>query len=155
MADAEFTTHRLRQNDISDMRALLSVFADAFEMDEEYLNAQPGNDYLQTRLSAPHFITLVAKKEDEIIGGLCAYVLDKFEQQRAEIYLYDLAVLCAYRRRGVATALIQALKSEALACGANVIFVQADGDDHVARSLYSGLGQPEKVVHYDINPHSK
>ena len=155
MADAEFTTHKLRQNDISDMRALLSVFADAFEMEEEYLAAQPDDDYLRSRLSAPHFITLVAQTEGRIIGGLCAYVLDKFEQQRAEIYLYDLAVLSAYRRRGVATALIQALKSEAVACGAYVIFVQADGDDHVAQSLYSGLGQLEKVIHYDINPHSK
>jgi len=39
-----------------------------------------------------------------------AYELHKFEQQRSEIYIYDLAVLAAHRRQGIATAMIQALK---------------------------------------------
>jgi len=30
--------------------------------------------------------------EKTVVGGLAAYVLEKFEQQRREIYIYDLAV---------------------------------------------------------------
>ena len=58
-------------------------------------------------LAAPHFIALAATAgTNEVVGGLAAYVLDKFERRRREIYIYDLAVAAEHRRRGVATALI-------------------------------------------------
>ena len=47
---------------------------------------------------------------NEVIGGLAAYELDKFEQDRREIYIYDLAVSEQYRRRRIATSLIVELK---------------------------------------------
>ena len=47
---------------------------------------------------------------NEAVGGLAAYELDKFEQDRREIYIYDLAVVESHRRMGVATGLIGELK---------------------------------------------
>lgn len=44
---------------------------------------------------------------NEVVGGLAAHVLEKFEQDRREIYTYDLAISGAHRRRGVATRLIK------------------------------------------------
>jgi len=41
---------------------------------------------------------------------LAAYELRKFEQERSEVYIYDLAVASAHRREGIATALIERLK---------------------------------------------
>ena len=79
-----------------------------------------------------------------------AYELRKFEQQRSEIYIYDLAVAAAHRRQGIATALIQELKKIALARGAYVIFVQADIGDVAAIELYTKLGIREDVLHFDI-----
>ena len=38
-------------------------------------------------------------KGDEVVGGLAAYELRKFEQARSEFYLYDLAVSEAHRRQ--------------------------------------------------------
>ena len=55
--------------------------------------------------------------------SLAAYQLDKFEQERRELYVYDLAVVEAHQRRGVATALIEAMKRVASARGAYVIYV--------------------------------
>lgn len=49
--------------------------------------------------------------EGDVVGGLVAYELAKFEQERSEVYIYDLAVLASHRRQGVATALIAELKS--------------------------------------------
>jgi aminoglycoside 3-N-acetyltransferase I len=46
-----------------------------------------------------------------VVGGVAGYVLEKFEQQRREIYIYDLAVSDAHRRKGVATGTINALKN--------------------------------------------
>ncbi|MGI9404951.1 MAG: hypothetical protein ACR2O4_01155 [Hyphomicrobiaceae bacterium] len=39
--------------------------------------------------------------ERQVIGGLVAYELKKFEQERSEIYIYDLAVAAEHRRKGV------------------------------------------------------
>ena len=86
------------------------------------------------------------------VGGLVAYVLDKLEQERSEIYIYDLAVAEARRRRGVATALIGRLQAIAAEIGAWVIFVQADYGDDPAIALYEKLGRREDVMHFDIPP---
>ncbi|HEP9556073.1 TPA: aminoglycoside N-acetyltransferase AAC(3)-Ic, partial [Pseudomonas aeruginosa] len=79
-------------------------------------------------------------------------VLPKFEQQRKEIYIYDLGVQGAYRRRGIATALINELQRIAHDIGAYVIFVQADYGDDPAVALYTKLGIREDVMHFDIEP---
>src|SRR5690606_5892520 len=97
-------------------------------------------------------LALVALDGSIVVGGLAAYELRKFEQQRSEIYIYDLAVNTRYRRQGIATALIAKLKRIAKARGAYVIFVQADTgvEDEPAIALYTKLGIREKVLHFDI-----
>ena len=85
-----------------------------------------------------------------MVGGIAAYVLDKFEQARSEVYIYDLAVTEPYRRRGIATALITDLRGIATGLGAYVIFVQADYGDDPAIALYGKLGAREDVMHFDI-----
>ena len=84
------------------------------------------------------------------MGGLAAYELRKFEQERSEIYIYDLAVASPHRREGIATALIEHLKRIAADRSANVIFVQADLGDEPAIALYTKLGAREEVLHFDI-----
>ena len=61
-------------------------------------------------------------------------------------------LLSAYRREGIATALIDELRKIAAARGAYVIFVQADTDveDEPAIALYTKLGTREDVLHFDI-----
>jgi aminoglycoside 3-N-acetyltransferase I len=65
----------------------------------------------------------------EAVGGLAAYELDKFEQDRREIYIYDLAFGQSHRRRGVATGLIGELRRIASKLNVYVIFVQANPED--------------------------
>ena len=89
-------------------------------------------------------------KSGEVVGGIAAYELHKFEQERSEIYIYDLAVAAAHRREGIATALILELKKVTAARGAYVIFVQADPGDVPAIALYTKLGTREDVLHFDI-----
>ena len=132
------------------LRSLLRVFGDAFDEVETYCGAQPSSDYLRRLLSNENFIALVALKNGEVVGGLTAYELQKFEQERSEIYIYDLAVSAEYRLQGIATALIQELKSISVQRGAYVIFVQADIGDEPAIELYTKLGMREDVLHFDI-----
>ena len=119
---------------------------------DAYQGAVPGDRYLLQLLAKPHFIVVVAMNEDEVIGGLAAYELEKFEQDRREIYIYDLAVAEAHRRRGIATGLIRELQRLARQRKAYVIYVQADRGDDPAIRLYESLGTREDVYHFDIPP---
>lgn len=148
----DWTVRRLDEGDIALLRGLNALFAEVFEEPDTYLGDPPSDAYLAARLRDPSFIALVATQGQAVIGGLTAHVLHKAEQARAELYLYDLAVAEAARRRGIATALIQALKPIAKGKGAWVIFVQADYVDPPAIALYEKLGTREEVLHFDIVP---
>jgi aminoglycoside 3-N-acetyltransferase I len=132
------------------MRDALRVFADAFDEQENFFAAPPSDEYLQRLLSDPRFVLLVARIDEHVVGALSAYELVKYERERSEFYIYDLAVSEAFRRRGVATALIEALKPIAKAAGGWVIFVQADRVDDPAVALYRKLGVEEEPLHFDI-----
>lgn len=131
-------------------RQLLAMFGDAFDDRPTYTSSQPGEAYIEELLSGDSFLALAAISKDTVIGGLAAYQLKKFEQERNEIYIYDLAVSGEHRRQGIATGLIEHLKTIAKTRGAYVIFVQADYDDPPAIALYEKLGNREQVLHFDI-----
>lgn len=137
---------------IVQLKDLLLVFADAFEDHESYQSAVPSDEYLEELLAREDFIPLVAVADGKVVGGLAAYVLQKFEQERSEIYIYDLAVLEEYRRQHIATGLINKLREIARERGAWVIYVQADHGDDPAIKLYESLGTREDVLHFDIAP---
>lgn len=140
----------LRSADLAAFDKLLDLFAEAFEDPESYSTRRPGPAYARRLLTSDTFIALAAFDGDTVVGGLAGYVLDKFEQERSEVYIYDLAVAETHRRRGIATALIARLQDIAAERGAWVIFVQADHGDEPAIALYTKLGVREDVLHFDI-----
>ena len=146
----EYTFGQLAPSDVDALKELLRVFGEAFEDVETYQGAVPSADYLRSLLAAPHFIVVVSRHGDEVIGGLAAYELQKFERDRREIYIYDLAVAEAHRRQGVATGLIAELKRIARERRAYVIYVQADRGDAPAIALYEANGTREDVHHFDF-----
>ncbi|MEI4505345.1 AAC(3)-I family aminoglycoside N-acetyltransferase [Sphingopyxis sp. CCNWLW253] len=143
---------RLGTGDIAAMRGLNGLYADAFDDPETYRADRPGDDWLARQLGKDGVITLVAEADGRILGGLTAYDLPKLEAARSEIYLYDLAVDAAHRRRGIATALIAELQHIAAETGAWAVFVQADYGDDPAVALYTKLGAREDVMHFDLPP---
>lgn len=146
----DFSIRRIAPGDLELMDALLTTFGEAFEDVDTYGKARPGADYLRRLLRSDQFIALAALKSGKVVGGLAAYELHKFEQERSEIYIYDLAVAAAHRREGLATALIAELRKIASTRRAYVIFVQADIGDDPAIALYTKLGTREDVLHFDI-----
>jgi len=145
-----FTIHQLAADNLALMDGLLTMFGEAFGEPDTYGRARPSAGYLRRLLGDPSFIALAAVRDGEVVGGLAAYELRKFEQESSEIYIYDLAVAAAHRRHGIATALIVELKQIAAEGGAYVIFVQADLGDAPAIALYTKLGAREDVLHFDI-----
>ena len=145
-----YSYQQLTSADISLLKDLLRVFGEAFGEVETYQGSVPSDDYLTWLLSKRHFIAVAAMRGEKVVGGLAAYELDKFEQDRREIYIYDLAVLENHRRRGVATGIIRELTRIATTRNVYVIFVQADQEDTAAIALYEALGTKEVAFHFDI-----
>jgi aminoglycoside 3-N-acetyltransferase I len=145
-----FSICQISSKDLALMEELLDVFGEAFDEVDTYSSSRPSDVYLKRLLSKDYFIVIAALKNGAVVGGLAAYELQKFEQERSEIYIYDLAVAAEHRREGIATALILELKKIAVARASYVIFVQADIGDDPAIALYTKLGVREDVLHFDI-----
>jgi aminoglycoside 3-N-acetyltransferase I len=145
-----FSIKLLHSDDVALLENLLTVFGEAFADPDTYGARRPSASYLARLLGNDSFFALVALVGGKVVGGLAAYELRKFEQERAEIYIYDLAVAEPHRRKGIATALIRELQRIGARRGAYVIFVPADLGDDPAIELYSKLGTREDVLHFDI-----
>jgi Acetyltransferases len=145
-----YNVQQISADELPLMHSLLDCFGEAFDEGDTYGDRRPDDNYLRNLLNERTFIALVAVENAQVIGGLAAYELKKFEQPRSEIYIYDLAVAEEHRRRGVATTLIRHLQKIAAERGAWVVFVQADYEDEPAVRLYSKLGIREEVLHFDL-----
>lgn len=144
----------LGSGDATLLGAMNTLFGEAFDDPETYASNQPDPAYLEHLLDGSSFIAIAALDGPDVIGGLAAYVLPKFEQQRNEVYIYDLAVAESHRRQGIASGMIRCLQQAAAERGAWVIYVQADYGDDPAIALYTKLGVREDVMHFDIQPNS-
>lgn len=83
---------RLDRRSLVKMRDALRVFADAFDEESNFFSSPPGDSYLERLLSDERFILLTAVVDGKVVGALSAYELVKYEQERSELYIYDLAV---------------------------------------------------------------
>jgi len=149
---SRYSYQQIASADVACLKDLLRVFGEAFDDVATYQHAVPSDEYLARLLTKQNFIAVAAKVGSEVVGGLAAYVLDKFEQDRREIYIYDLAVAEGHRRQGIATGLINELCNIAAERDVYVIFVQADLVDGPAIALYESLGTRTKETahHFDI-----
>ena len=150
MGSQSVTLRRLSSSDVPLLRKLNALFGEAFGDPNTYGTEPPSDAYVKGLLAKEHVIVLVAISGEDVVGGLAAYELDKFERMRREVYIYYLAVATNYRRQGIATALIERLRDIAARRAAWVIYVQADYVDAPAIALYEKLGVREQVFHFDI-----
>lgn len=77
----------LTSNDVVLMNALLTNFGEVFGDIKTHTDKRPSADYLRSLLAGDSFVALAALESDEVIGGIAAYELRKFEQDRSEFYI--------------------------------------------------------------------
>jgi aminoglycoside 3-N-acetyltransferase I len=116
-----------------EFQQLLQVFASVFEWE---LFQMPGDEHLQKLLQNPSFLVFAAVTDGQLTGGLTAYVLERYDSEKPAVYLYDLAVLPAFQRKGIGTALVAALNEHCRSKGFSEVFVQAEADDLHAIQFY-------------------
>ena len=129
------------------------MYGEAFAEVDEYISDPPGKERRCELLGNDNMVLIAAFDAGEVIGALTAYVLPKIEQNRSELFLYDLAVRDTHRRRGVATRLIEEARAIARERDVWMMFIQADVGDEAPIALYRMLSVDEGVSHYfDIEP---
>jgi aminoglycoside 3-N-acetyltransferase I len=132
----DITVKRLGLNDQPDARRLFAMLAEAFEE-----SCAPLSDrYLDQLICRSDFWAMAAFVNAAIIGGVTAYTLPMTKQESSEIFIYDVAVLSAYRRKGVGRRLLTELQNQASEAGIHELFVAADNDDEHALDFYRHLG---------------
>jgi|SRR5450631_2277344 len=127
---------RLVSNDRPDARRLFVMLAESFEE-----NCSPLSDaYLEQLLCRSEFWALAAFAGEDIVGGLTAHTLPMTCQESSEIFIFDIAVCSAHRRKGIGRRLVSTLCRQASEAGIHKLFLAADNDDEHALDFYRRLG---------------
>ena len=140
---------RLGPGDEALAQRTFTLMAEVFEQDR-----QPTSDaYVGDLLARPGFWALAATVGGDVVGGLTAHTLPMTTGERAELFLYDIAVRPDRQRRGVGRRLVEQLRHLGAAGGIDLVFVPADDDDLHALDFYRALGGvPAAVTIFDFGP---
>lgn len=139
--EKEIKLRVLEKGDIDGFIGLISVFEAAFEME----NFQhPKREHLEKVLEKEGFVAIVAATADEVIGGLTLYLLDQYYSPSPLGYLYDLAVLPNYQRKGIGKALLAFVQDYCRTMGCWEVYVQAERSDVEALAFYKKSGPNEE-----------
>jgi aminoglycoside 3-N-acetyltransferase I len=132
----EIRIERLKVDDVEFARTLFALMAGVFQMEAERLS----DSYLTGMLARDDFWALAASVDGQTVGGLTAHTLPLTHAEMSEVLIYDIAVMPAYRRKGIGRQLVAALRAKAVVAGINVVFVPADNEDTHALDFYTALG---------------
>ena len=94
-------------------------------------------------------IVFVAFSDNNIVGGLTAYILQQYYSRLPLVYVYDIAVKIEFQRQGIGRMLITSITKYCKEIGVEEVFVQADEVDDYAIEFYTSTGaRNEKVRHF-------
>ncbi|AWX44690.1 Gentamicin 3-N-acetyltransferase [Flagellimonas maritima] len=146
-------TIRLSRTDSSLFKKLITLLNEVFE---ENITIASDN-HLQNLIAKPEFYAIVAIANDIILGGLTAYELQSYYNDKSELYIYDIAVKSEFQNKGIGKKLIQYLQELCSKNNVSTIFVDAHSEDKQAITFYESVfGGCEKVDHFnfEIKPSS-
>ena len=112
---------------------LIKVFENVFDWDSF---STPDSLHLKKVLNDKHFIVFIAVVDNLVVGGLTAYILDRYDSEKPSAYIYDIAVLKEKQRNGIGNNLITTFNEYCNDNNFSEAFVQADMEDMQAIDFY-------------------
>lgn len=140
--DGDVRVVRLAAGDTVLAHEMFTLLAVVFETEHAVLS----DAYVDRLLGRDDFWAYAAIQHGDVVGGLTAHTLMMTRTERAEVFLYDIAVDPDRQRRGIGRRLVEALVADATSCGIESVFVPADDDDTHALDFYRALGAPGSPV---------
>ena len=104
------------------------------------LDRPPQREAARAFLADPRNYFLLATVDNTPAGFIRAHALAQFDTPRPQFFLYEIGVDPAFRRRGIARALIETLHDHARALGAEEDFVLTNPSNGPALALYRATG---------------
>jgi aminoglycoside 3-N-acetyltransferase I len=137
---------RLTKKSSKEFKELIKLFNDVFQEGNDLL---PSDSYLENLLTNPYLMVYVTTIDNEIVGGLTAYILPKYNAEKSELFIYDIAVKPEFQRRGIGRSLISKIKEDCVNIDIDEIFVAANEEDDYALDFYRATdGRAEKAIHF-------
>ena len=130
---------KLKGSDIQYARELIRQWIDT----DAHL---PSAEYLEELLNRPLAHLVVALDHNKVVGGISALEIPMFTKEINEMFIYELGVIEGYRRKGIARQLIHKVKDICQDKGIKSMFVCADADNKIAKSVYENAGGKEEAV---------
>lgn len=148
----QYQIKTLGPKDVTGFRQMNQLFGDVFEMPEDYHNNAPSDAYVRGLLSNGQFVGVVAFEQGMVIGAAACFLNHKFEQERAELHFYDLAVAAIHQKRGIGTAILKEICHIAYERGAWTVTIASEPEDEVPTKLYGKLGELTEACWFDLAP---
>ena len=122
---------RMTEGDGDAVQSAAHVFTGHPDLDESAI---------QAFLDDSRAYLMLGYVEDDPAGFALAYALPRIDARGAMLYLHEVDVLPAFRRMGVATALIDALLGICREAGFSEMFVISNQSNLAAMRLYESTG---------------
>ena len=136
----------IRRLHLSD-EALAREAATRLKSEEERHGYAPSLEHLRALLADLDNFLIVASEGRNPVGFLIAYRMPKIARDASMVYLYEIGVDPEYRRRGIATQMIQLLKALCRERDVVEIWVGTENDNAAARALYARTGAVVETEH--------
>ncbi|MES2645797.1 MAG: GNAT family N-acetyltransferase [Bacteroidota bacterium] len=124
---------KLTNNETDHFLQLLHIFNNVFEWDN-FSNPNPLQ--LKRLLDNKFFIVFIAIADDVVVGGLTAYILERYDSEKPSAYIYDIAVTKEMQRNGIGKSLIEKFIAYCNDQKFSEVFVQAESEDTHAINFY-------------------
>jgi aminoglycoside 3-N-acetyltransferase I len=94
-------------------------------------------------LKNPDNALFLATVEEKIVGFLSGHRLQRFDDRKAEVLIYEVGVNEDNRRKGIAKAMLHAVKNWAKEVGADEAWVLTYSSNEAGMALYKSAGGEE------------
>ncbi|MBN1921487.1 MAG: GNAT family N-acetyltransferase [Anaerolineae bacterium] len=120
----------------------LTVDDTAFAMGAAHLfkGQFPDPDVVVDFLSSAQNILLIAEEEGIPLGFLLAYRLNRWDQARPMMFVYEVEVREPYRRQGIGRALLGEIQRISRKAGYLKLFLMTNASNEAAMALYAATG---------------
>ena len=146
MASQPIVVRRARREDAEALAEFVARLKQVNEeLDPMYLTRDDlhtlAKAYVERSLEDGNTIVLVAEQDGRVVGFVRAVIVDRvFYEPRTEALITDIYVHPSYRRRGVATLLVEKLAEEARRRGVGLLAAEYPPGNRIAERFFAKLG---------------
>jgi ribosomal protein S18 acetylase RimI-like enzyme len=118
---------------------------------EPHGSTEASSEHMRRLLADERNYLYVAFEDSNPVGFLIAHRFPRIDRDQDMVYLYEIDVEAEHHRKGIGTALIDALKRDCREVDVMKIWVGTEAENESARRLYESTGallQSDEFVEY-------